>query len=161
MPSYVTFGVYSDVVVADKSSCFCRRCPGNHLIEQSFWIVMTTILATLDISKAKDENGNVLEPNVVYENSVFRYVAFSHFCSFVVSYGILRCRLVSTSDCHGFITVLLVQESCLIVFFFFTFFCVAAGNPCLFDRSPSTFQCDLRPRTEQALKIMRQTADAH
>ncbi|KAJ3477354.1 hypothetical protein NLI96_g10518 [Meripilus lineatus] len=76
-----------------------RRCPGNHLIEQSFWIVMTTILATLDISKAKDENGNVLEPNVVYENSVFR--------------------------------------------------------------SPSTFQCDLRPRTEQALKIMRQTADAH
>ena len=49
-----------------------RRCPGLHLIEQSLWIVMACMVATLDISKAIDDNGDVIEPKVSFDNSVFR-----------------------------------------------------------------------------------------
>lgn len=34
------------------------------------------MLATLDISKAVDEHGNVIEPKVEFENPIFRYAAF-------------------------------------------------------------------------------------
>lgn len=51
-----------------------RRCPGANLIESSAWILIASILATLDIRKARDEAGNVVEPEVVFENSVFRCV---------------------------------------------------------------------------------------
>lgn len=49
-----------------------RRCPGQHLIEESFWIVIATMVATLDISKAVDADGKVIEPNVTFDNAVFR-----------------------------------------------------------------------------------------
>jgi len=34
--------------------------------------MMTTVLATLDISKAKDNFGNPIEPKVDFNNAVFR-----------------------------------------------------------------------------------------
>ncbi|KAJ7143734.1 cytochrome P450 [Mycena epipterygia] len=49
-----------------------RRCPGVNLVESSVWILITTALATLDISKAKDNFGNPIEPKVDFNNSVFR-----------------------------------------------------------------------------------------
>ncbi|TCD67633.1 hypothetical protein EIP91_012198 [Steccherinum ochraceum] len=38
----------------------------------SLWIVMASMIASFDFSKAKDAMGNVVEPQVVFENSVFR-----------------------------------------------------------------------------------------
>lgn len=35
---------------------------------------MVSMIATLDISKAVDEHGSEIEPEVVFDNSVFRYV---------------------------------------------------------------------------------------
>lgn len=49
-----------------------RRCPGMHLIESSLWIVMASMIATFDISKAVDEHGNMIEPEIVFDNAVFR-----------------------------------------------------------------------------------------
>lgn len=49
-----------------------RRCPGVHLIESSVWLLLATMLSTLDISKAVDERGQTIEPEVVFDNSVFR-----------------------------------------------------------------------------------------
>ncbi|KAJ7439114.1 cytochrome P450 [Mycena latifolia] len=49
-----------------------RRCPGLNLAESSVWVLMTTVLATLDISKARDELGNLIEPKVDFNNAVFR-----------------------------------------------------------------------------------------
>ncbi|KAH9853930.1 cytochrome P450 [Lenzites betulinus] len=50
-----------------------RRCPGAHLIESSFWIVLASMLATFDIAKEVDPaSGCALEPVVAFENSVFR-----------------------------------------------------------------------------------------
>ncbi|KDQ55519.1 hypothetical protein JAAARDRAFT_37534 [Jaapia argillacea MUCL 33604] len=69
-----------------------RQCPGKHLIESSGWLLMAAMLATLDFKKAVDEHGNVIEPDVTFDNSVFR--------------------------------------------------------------TPSVFKCDIRPRSEQALKVI-------
>ena len=51
-----------------------RLCPGNHLIDSSVWLLIASMLATLDISKAVDEHGNTVEPVVKYDNSIFRHV---------------------------------------------------------------------------------------
>ena len=50
------------------------RCPGAHLVESSAWLLMVSMMATLDITKAVDEYGVEVEPEVVFDNSVFRYV---------------------------------------------------------------------------------------
>ncbi|KAG2070560.1 cytochrome P450 [Suillus decipiens] len=49
-----------------------RRCPGTHLVESSVWLLITSMLATLDIRKAKDDKGVEIEPVVRFENAVFR-----------------------------------------------------------------------------------------
>ncbi|KIK42243.1 hypothetical protein CY34DRAFT_83884 [Suillus luteus UH-Slu-Lm8-n1] len=49
-----------------------RRCPGTHLVESSVWLLITSMLATLDIRKARDEKGVEIEPVVKFENAVFR-----------------------------------------------------------------------------------------
>ncbi|PVH80134.1 cytochrome P450 [Cadophora sp. DSE1049] len=41
-----------------------RICPGRHLAEASVWIVMVTMLATMNITKAVDTNGKELIPDV-------------------------------------------------------------------------------------------------
>ncbi|GJE98219.1 cytochrome P450 [Phanerochaete sordida] len=49
-----------------------RRCPGLHLIEESLWIVMATMLHTTELSVEKDDSGKPVPPVVDYNNSVFR-----------------------------------------------------------------------------------------
>ncbi|KAI6135874.1 cytochrome P450 [Pisolithus croceorrhizus] len=62
-----------------------RRCPGAHLVESSLWLLMVSMFATLDISKARvaatDESRSntelrgtelAVEPEIVFDNSVFR-----------------------------------------------------------------------------------------
>lgn len=51
-----------------------RRCPGQWMIDSSLWIAIASMLASFDIRKAVDEFGNVIEPEVVYDNSVFTCV---------------------------------------------------------------------------------------
>ncbi|KAF7984180.1 hypothetical protein HWV62_16866 [Athelia sp. TMB] len=48
-----------------------HRCPGAHLIESSTWLLMVSMLATLDMRKAVDASGNVIEPTVTFDNAVF------------------------------------------------------------------------------------------
>jgi len=49
-----------------------RRCPGAHLVESSAWLLVVSMMATLDISKAMDDHGMRVEPEVTFDNSVFR-----------------------------------------------------------------------------------------
>ncbi|KAJ7215170.1 cytochrome P450 [Mycena rebaudengoi] len=50
-----------------------RRCPGADLVESSIWLLVVTMMATLDISKPLDSNGTPIEPNVGYgSNAKFR-----------------------------------------------------------------------------------------
>lgn len=71
-----------------------RQCPGNNLVDSSLWLLVSSMLATLNISKPVDDAGNVVEPEVVFENPVFR--------------------------------------------------------------TPKPFGCDMRPRSEKALQLIRQ-----
>lgn len=62
-----------------------RRCPGAHLVESSLWLLMVSMIATLDMSKANVPAAGeqrldaglrgaelAIEPEVVFDNSVFR-----------------------------------------------------------------------------------------
>ncbi|KAJ7221702.1 cytochrome P450 [Mycena pura] len=56
-----------DVPGPDVVFGFGRRiCPGRHMATSSVWITLTSILAAFDISKAVDDNGEVIEPSYDY-----------------------------------------------------------------------------------------------
>ena len=48
-----------------------RKCPGVHLIQSSFWIVIARVVATLDI-KERVVNGIPVKVNVTEKNAFFR-----------------------------------------------------------------------------------------
>jgi len=56
------------------------------------WLLMVTMLATLDMSKASDEHGNTIEPDAQFDDSVFRCVAPS---------GILTQFALSKISCYS------------------------------------------------------------
>lgn len=49
-----------------------RRCPGADLVDSTIWILMATMIATIDVSMPLDENGDSIEPQPVYDNQFFR-----------------------------------------------------------------------------------------
>jgi hypothetical protein len=49
-----------------------RICPGQHLVDASLWLLIACMIATLDIGKAKDNEGHDVDPVIKYPNSVFR-----------------------------------------------------------------------------------------
>ena len=48
-----------------------RKCPGNHLADPSIWLLIACMMATLNIKKPLDENGNVIEPDHTFDNFIF------------------------------------------------------------------------------------------
>lgn len=42
------------------------------MVESAAWLVVVSLIATIDVSKAVDVHGKEIEPDVVYENMVFR-----------------------------------------------------------------------------------------
>lgn len=49
-----------------------RICPGKALVHSSIWVLIASIIATSNIKKAVDGEGNPIEPEVVFDNAVFR-----------------------------------------------------------------------------------------
>ncbi|GJE87615.1 cytochrome P450 [Phanerochaete sordida] len=43
-----------------------RMCPGRALAFETIWITIVTTLAVFNISKAKDEHGNIIEPDIQF-----------------------------------------------------------------------------------------------
>ena len=43
-----------------------RICPGRFMAYESMWIAVASVLATFEVSKAKDADGNELTPNEEY-----------------------------------------------------------------------------------------------
>jgi hypothetical protein len=91
-----------------------------HLVDSSVWLLMASMLATLTIAKAVDEQGNVVEPVIKFENAVFRWVV-------LVSLGFFFLLCV--------LTMVVVDGMC---------------------RTPSKFECDMRPRSPKALSLIEQ-----
>lgn len=89
--------LFVDRLTSFIHSSLTRQCPGNHLVDSSVWLLVVSMLATLDISKAVDDLGNTVEPTVKYNNAVFRYVVSSrkYFCS----YGLTNLCFLIITDC--------------------------------------------------------------
>ncbi|KAF8883527.1 cytochrome P450 [Infundibulicybe gibba] len=49
-----------------------RRCPGAELVESSIWLLIVTVVAVLNITKAQDSQGNDIEPDIDFANLFFR-----------------------------------------------------------------------------------------
>jgi len=45
-------------------------CPGRHLAFSAAWIAVANLIAVFDFQKAKDEDGNVIEPTHEYISAV-------------------------------------------------------------------------------------------
>ncbi|KAF8135167.1 CyP450 monooxygenase [Boletus edulis] len=50
-----------------------KICVGKHLVEDSIWIAMVTILAVIDVKKAKDEHGREIDVVPEYTTGVIIY----------------------------------------------------------------------------------------
>ena len=57
-----------------------RECPGKMLADNTLFIAIAMMLATLDISKAKDESGREIEPDCIYTPGVVRLVEYYVCC---------------------------------------------------------------------------------
>ena len=53
-----------------------RVCPGKAFAESSMFLLMSNIVATMDLTKALDEAGNPITPSVEFNKSAVRYVDF-------------------------------------------------------------------------------------
>ena len=53
-----------------------RVCPGQNLGRASVWIVIATVLATMKVSKALDENGAEITPAPKMTTGLERYVPY-------------------------------------------------------------------------------------
>ena len=56
----------------DNTRLPLKICPGRHLVQSSAWILMASFLATMSVFKAVDASGKQIEPEIKYENSIFR-----------------------------------------------------------------------------------------
>ncbi|PPQ92712.1 hypothetical protein CVT25_014019 [Psilocybe cyanescens] len=54
-----------------------RTCPGRYLALNSAWIAVASILSTYNVSKAIDNEGNVIEPLIEYEDGLVRYAYYT------------------------------------------------------------------------------------
>ncbi|KZV98145.1 cytochrome P450 [Exidia glandulosa HHB12029] len=52
-----------------------RLCPGRHLATESMWLSLACIIATFSISKACDEDGNEITPEIVYNTALLSHPA--------------------------------------------------------------------------------------
>ena len=52
----------------------CRICPGMFFGESSIWLVIVNVLASFDISKAKDAAGKDITPKVEFCSGFVRCV---------------------------------------------------------------------------------------
>jgi hypothetical protein len=51
-----------------------RICPGRYMAFSAVWIGIASLIAAFDITKAVDENGDVIEPSQEYSSALVVYV---------------------------------------------------------------------------------------
>ena len=61
-----------------------RICPGQYLAEPFLFLCISMTLATFNITKALDEHGNVIEPELKWRDGAIRYEIISFFFSLVL-----------------------------------------------------------------------------
>ena len=54
-----------------------RICPGRQLADQTLWLAIVTVLAVLDIRKARNESGEEIIPEAAFVSGGIRYAVSS------------------------------------------------------------------------------------
>lgn len=52
-----------------------RVCPGQFLADNNVWLVLATLIATMNIRKARGEDGVEITPRLDYTSGIVRYAA--------------------------------------------------------------------------------------
>jgi len=47
-----------------------RICPGKYMAHSTVWVAIASILTVFDITKARDEQGRVIEPTYEYVSAL-------------------------------------------------------------------------------------------
>lgn len=81
-PKKLVFGFGRRYVYIDAlrclCSCFCyRSCPGSRIADNDVWLVISRMIATMDIRKARDEHGVEITPNPVFRTGTVTYAIIS------------------------------------------------------------------------------------
>ena len=71
-------GELNDDIVPYAFGAGRRICPGRHFAEASIWSAIVTILATLDIIKCKDKQGNDIPVDPKWSPNTVSYVSLSY-----------------------------------------------------------------------------------
>jgi hypothetical protein len=65
--------------------CFNSICPGKQFAEANIWLATATVVAALQIEKAKDDAGNFITPDAAFASAFVWYAIFDH----LYTYGVL------------------------------------------------------------------------
>lgn len=58
---------------SDAAFGFGRRaCPGRYMAYEALWIAFASVLAAFDLRKAKDENGEEVTPECIFDDGFTR-----------------------------------------------------------------------------------------
>ena len=76
-----------------------RKCPGSHLADPSIWLLIACMMATLNIKKPLDENGNVIEPDHTFDSFIFLSVLMTFVTQHFSRNIALECPLNSNATC--------------------------------------------------------------
>ena len=77
--------------------CLNSLCPGKHFAEADIWLAMATVVATLQIEKAKDDTGSCITPDAAFTSGFVRCAISGHFD--VNSVLITLCSHPESFDC--------------------------------------------------------------
>lgn len=66
-------GIASSVEIFNCTKIHFRICPGRHLAHASLWIAIASVLATLNISKAVDDDGKEITPEAAFVSGLTRF----------------------------------------------------------------------------------------
>jgi len=70
---YLLNGKLNPAVRDPRTACFGfgrRICPGRHMAYSSVWITVASMLATMNITKAINTEGKVIEPSWEYVSAI-------------------------------------------------------------------------------------------
>jgi hypothetical protein len=93
---------YGCLFYVTDHSIIKRICPGMNLVDASIWLLIVNMLATLDITKPVDENGDVVEQEIIFNNSIFRLDSLHTQSGFVLMITrtpeVFKCRIHPRSE---------------------------------------------------------------
>lgn len=94
----VAFRITHHAGLSSKLVFCCRICPGRHLVDNSLWLAIVTITATLSISRAVDADGKEIMPVLAFPSSAVRCVT-SYKSGIALVLNAIDCRHYEDFQC--------------------------------------------------------------